>query len=109
MTELLPINDVTIPNEKVGCILVARHLQQFLEGYLPPSDKQAFLDVHHMLSLLDKYLYDNPKEHTHCMSLDNEYVALLKYVSWPENQSILFFVYFSNISNEPDIFHGCTS
>ena len=32
-----------------------------------------------MLSLLDKYLYDNPKEHTHCMSLDNEYVALLKY------------------------------
>ena len=32
-----------------------------------------------MLSLLDKYLHDNPKEHTHCMSLDNEYVALLKY------------------------------
>ena len=32
-----------------------------------------------MLSLLDKYLYDNPKQHTHCMSLDNEYVALLKY------------------------------
>ena len=32
-----------------------------------------------MLSLLDKYLYDNPKEHTHCMSLNNEYVALLKY------------------------------
>ena len=33
-----------------------------------------------MLSLLDKYLYDNPKEHTHCMSLDTEYVTLLKYV-----------------------------
>ena len=32
-----------------------------------------------MLSLLDKYLYDNPKQHTHCMSCDNEYVALLKY------------------------------
>ena len=32
-----------------------------------------------MLSLLDKYLYDNPKQHTHCMSPDNEYVALLKY------------------------------
>ena len=30
-------------------------------------------------------------------------------LSWPENQGILFFVYFSNISNEPDIFHGCTS
>ena len=32
-----------------------------------------------MLSLLDKYLYDNPKQHTHCISSNNEYVALLKY------------------------------
>ena len=32
-----------------------------------------------MPSLLDKYLYDNPKQHTHCMSSDNEYVILLKY------------------------------
>ena len=32
-----------------------------------------------MLSLLGKYLYDNPKQHTHCMSSDNEYVTLLKY------------------------------
>ena len=32
-----------------------------------------------MLSLLDKYLYDNPKQHTHCMSSDNGYVTLLKY------------------------------
>ena len=32
-----------------------------------------------MLSLLDKYLHDNPKQHTHCMSSDNEYVILLKY------------------------------
>ena len=79
LTALLPTDDVTIPTEKVGCIFVTRHLQQFLEEYLPPSDKQAFLDVYHMLSLLDKYLYDNPKQHTHCMSSNNEYVALLKY------------------------------
>ena len=65
--------------EKVGCILVTSHLQQFLEEYPPSSDKHAFLDVYHMLSLLDKYLYDNPKQHTHCMSSDNEYVRLLKY------------------------------
>ena len=32
-----------------------------------------------MLSLLDKYLYNNPRQHTHCMSSDNEYVRLLKY------------------------------
>ena len=75
----LPTNDITIPTEKVGYILVTSHLQQFLEDYPPSSDKHAFSDVYHMLSLLDKYLHDNPKQHTHCMSSDNKYVALLKY------------------------------
>ena len=75
----LPTDDIIMPTEKVGCILVTSHLQQFLEDYPPSSDKQAFLDVYHMLSLLDKYLYDNPKHHTHCMSSDNEFVTLLKY------------------------------
>ena len=32
-----------------------------------------------MQSLLDKYLFDNLRQHTHCMSSDNEYVTLLKY------------------------------
>ena len=65
--------------EKVGCILVTSHLQQFLENYPASSHKQAFLDVYHMLSLLNKYLDNNPKQHIHCMSSDNEYVTLLKY------------------------------
>ena len=65
--------------EQVGCTLVTYHLQQFLEEYPPSSDKHAYLNVYHMLSLLDKYPYDNPKQHTHCMSPDNEYVRLLKY------------------------------
>ena len=43
------------------------------------SEKQAFLDIYHTLSLLDKYLYDHPKQHTHCMSSDNEYVTLIQY------------------------------
>ena len=72
-------NEVTMPTEKVDCILVTSHLKQFLEDYPPSSDKQAFLDIYHMLSLLDKYLYENPKQHTHCMSSGNEYGTLLKY------------------------------
>ena len=68
-----------MPTEKVGCILVTSHLRQFLENYPPSSEKQAFLDVYHMLSLLDKYLYDHPKQHTHCMSSDNEYITLLQH------------------------------
>ena len=77
-TEPFTTDDVTIPNEKVGCVFVTICLQQYLEEYPPSSDKQAFLDIYHMLSLLDRYLYDNPK-HTYCMSPNNEYVALLKY------------------------------
>ena len=79
LTVFLPTDDVIIQTKKVGCILVTSHLQQFLEDYPPSSDKQAFLDVYHMLSLLDKYLYNNLKQYTHCMSSDNEYVILLKY------------------------------
>ena len=79
LTVLFPTDDIITLIEKVGCILVTSHLQQFLEDYPPCSDKQAFLDVYHMLSLLDKYLYDNPMQHTLCMSSDNEYVTLLKY------------------------------
>ena len=32
-----------------------------------------------MLSLLDWYLYDNPRQHIYCMSSDNKYVTLLNY------------------------------
>ena len=66
-------------NQKVGCTLVTNHLKQFLEDYPSSSDKQAFLNIYHMLSLLDIYLHDNLTQHTHCMSSDNEYVILLKY------------------------------
>ena len=72
-------NDITIPNEKVGCIFVTIHLQNYLEEYPPSSDKQAFLDIFHMLSFLDWYLYDNPRQHIYCMLLDNKYITLLNH------------------------------
>ena len=72
-------DEVRMPTKKVGCILVTSHLKQFLEDYPSSSEKQVFLDIYHILSLLDKYLYDHPKQHTHCMSSDNEYVTLLQY------------------------------
>ena len=60
-------NEVRMPTKKVGCILVTSHLKQFLENYPSSSEKQVFLDIYHMLSLLHKYLYDHPRQHTHCM------------------------------------------
>ena len=68
-----------MPTKKIGCILVTSHLKQFLKNYPSSSEKQAFLDVYHMLLLLDKYLYDHPKQHTHCMSSDNQYITLLQH------------------------------
>ena len=72
-------DEVIMPTKKVGCILVTSHLKQFLEDYPSSSEKQVFLDIYHILSLLDKYLYDHLKQHTHCMSSDNEYVTLIQY------------------------------
>ena len=74
-----PWDKICMPTEKVGCILLTSHLKQFLKNYPPSSEKQAFLDIYNMLSLLDKYLYDNPKHYTCCMSSDSEYVILLRY------------------------------
>ena len=64
-------DDIMIPNDNVGCVFVTIHLQKYLEEYPPSSDKQAFLDIYHMLSLLDQYLYDNPRQHIYCMSPNN--------------------------------------
>ena len=77
--ESFTTDDITIPNGKVGCIFVTICLQKYLEEYPPSSGKQAFLDIYHMLSLLDRYLYDNPRQHIYCMSPNNKYVTLLNY------------------------------
>ena len=74
-------DEVRMPTKKVGCILVTSHLKQFLEDYPSSSEKQVFLDIYHMLSLLDKYLNDYLKQHTHFMSSDNEYITLLQYAT----------------------------
>ena len=64
-------DEVRMSTKKVGCILVTSHLKQFLEDYPSSSEKQVFLDIYHMLSLLDKYLYDHPKQHINKPYIDN--------------------------------------
>ena len=79
-TAIFCTDDSVTLTKKVGCVLVTSHLQEFLEVSHQSSHNHAFLQVYHMLSLLDKYLYENLKQHTHCMSSDDEYIVLLKYV-----------------------------
>ena len=78
-TEHLLMDEAGTPIKTVGCLFVTIHLQKYLEQYPSLSDKQAFLDLHPMLSLLDHYLYDNPRQHIYCMSMHNEYVTVLNY------------------------------
>ena len=56
-TTLICADEVIMPTVKVGCTLVTRYLQQLLDDYPTPSDKQAYLNTYHMLSLLDKCLH----------------------------------------------------
>ena len=65
--------------EKVGCIFIANNLHKYLGKHSQLSHNKAFLDVYHMLTLLDHYLHDNPGQHNHCMSDNTKYVTLLKH------------------------------
>ena len=59
-----------------------------------------------MLSLLDKYLYNNPKQHARCMSSDNEYVTLLKYTIRLNIDLSMFLTLWAVLSILPDTQDG---
>ena len=71
--------NVRIPTEKVGCLQVTNQLREFLIHFHPESKEKAFEQIYEILQVLDTYLIDNPQQHIHCMSPDNEYVSLIMY------------------------------
>ena len=71
--------NVRIPTEKVGCLQVTSQLREFLIHFPPDSKEKAFEQIYEILQVLNTYLIDNPKQHIHCMSPDNEYVSLIMY------------------------------
>ena len=71
--------NVHIPTEKVGCLQVTNQLREFLNHFPPESREKAFEQIYKILQVLDAYLIDNPQQHIHCMSPDNEYVSLIMY------------------------------
>ena len=74
-------DQVQIPTEQVGCFQVTSQLQEFLDQYLPKSTEKAFEHIYQILQVLDKYSVNNPKQHQHCMSPDNEYITLIMYAT----------------------------
>ena len=71
--------NVCIPTEKVGCLQVTNQLREFLIHFPPDSKEKAFKQIYKILQVLNTYLIDNPQQHIHCMSPDNEYVSLIMY------------------------------
>ena len=73
--------NVLIPIEQVGCLQVTNHLREFLSHFPPESKEKAFEQIYEVLQVLNAYLIDNPQQHIHCMSPDNEYVSLSMYAN----------------------------
>ena len=79
-TAFVSVN-VCIPTEQVGCLQVTNHLREFLSHFPPESKEKAFKQIYEILQVLNAYLIDNPQQHIHCMSPDNEYVSLIMYAN----------------------------
>ena len=79
-TPFISVN-VCIPAEQVGCLQVTNHLREFLSHFPPESKEKAFEQIYDILQVLNAYLIDNPQQHIHCMSPDNEYVSLIMYAN----------------------------
>ena len=73
--------NVHIPTEQVGCLQVTNHLREFLSHFPLESKEKAFEQIYEILQVLNAYLIDNPQQHIHCMSPDNEYVLLIMYTN----------------------------
>ena len=71
--------NVRVPTEKVGCLQVTNQLREFLIHFPLESKEKAFEQIYEILQVLNAYLIDNPQQHIHCMSPDNEYVSLIMY------------------------------
>ena len=72
-TAFVSVN-VCVPTEQVGCLQVTNQFP--LE-----SKEKAFKQIYEILQVLNAYLIDNPQQHIHCVSPDNECVSLIMYAN----------------------------
>ena len=79
LTTAFVSSNVHVPTEKVGCLQVTNQLREFLNHFPLESKEKAFKQIYKILQVLNAYLIDNPQQHIHCMSPDNEYVSLIMY------------------------------
>ena len=73
--------NVRVLTEQVGCLQVTNHLREFLSHFPLESKEKAFEQIYEILQVLNAYLIDNPQQHIHCVSPDNECVSLIMYAN----------------------------
>ena len=73
--------NVHVPTEQVGCLQVTNCLREFLSHFPPESKEKVFEQIYEILQVLNAYLIDNPQQHIHRMSPDNEYMSLIMYAN----------------------------
>ena len=90
--------NVCIPTEQVGCLQVTNHLREFLSHFPLESKEKAFEQIYEILQVLNAYLIDNPQQHIHCMSPDNEYMSLIMYANMIETDLFNFLAIWAVLS-----------
>ena len=79
-TTFVSVN-VHISTEQVSYLQVTNCLREFLSHFPPQSKEKAFEQIYEILQVLNAYLIDNPQQHIHCMSPDNECMLLIMYAN----------------------------
>ena len=98
LTTAFVSSNVCIPTEKVGCLQVTNQLREFLNHFPLESKEKAFKQIYKILQVLEAYLMDNPQQHIHCMSPDNEYVSLIMYTFTIEIDLCIFLAIWAVLS-----------
>ena len=81
LTTAFVLVNVHVPTEQVGCLQVTNCLREFLSHFPLESKEKAFKQIYEILQVLNAYLIDNPQQHIHCISPDNEYMSLIMYAN----------------------------
>ena len=68
---------VRVPTTEVGCSSFTQMFQDYLHGYPPLSQAEAYSQIQEMAQRLDMYLNRYPVQYINCMTSNSEFVAFV--------------------------------
>ena len=64
---------------QLGCISFTKHVPEYLQEYLPPSQALAHDRVEQRVNKLDIYLKHYPSQYVNCLSRDSEFIIFISH------------------------------